>query len=327
MTCGVVLSALLISFAYSTKANVILQQIMAQNEPPVIDNVVVSLSENGSQVTEMTMTENTDTGLYVYGSASDPNGCHDLKRVNVTVYRADLGAACELNDNNCYATSTQVFASCSSNPDLGASFQAVLQLESFADPTDAGSPNAATNWIARVTVLDQGDLSATALSPGFEINSLAALGVTPSLDFGELHLGETSQPKVIYLTNYGNRSVQPDFVSQGDLACDSGTSTAISSSMLHMHTADQVAACNPTQGGGLTSANDKLIDCTVEQIQTVWNAGVSMESDQVRTYETGLDEASGYGSSMMPVYFTLKIPGSGVLGSCSTILRVTAVAR
>lgn len=325
-------------FAYTTKADVIIQRLIAGNTPPEMDEVIVSLIEDGPQVDEVTLTEKVDTDLYIYGSYTDQNGCHDAKRVDVVVHRADVGADCLANPLNCYRVSADVFTACSAVNDTTGEFEAEVPLQSFANPTDAGSDNEDTYWVARATIVDQDDATDSADSDDFEVNSLAALGVTANLDFGSLQLGEISEPKVIYMANYGNRSVVPYCVAESNFTCSGGEVGVIEATQLRMNSKAQVDKyLTPIQGDrinnitSITSPNaltsDSDIDLTPEENEELWGLGLAMETDVTQSYYNSIPPGDDPDESILPVYFTLKVPPSGVEGACSTIMRVTAVAQ
>lgn len=329
-------------FAYTTKANVIIQRLIAGNAAPVMDEVIVASIEDGPQVDEVTLTEKIDTDLYVHGSFTDLNGCRDAKRVDVVVHRADVGADCQADPLNCYHASADVFTSCTASDDTTGEFEAEVALQSFANPTDAGSVNEDTYWIAQATIVDKDDVTDSAESDSFEVISLAALGVTANLDFGTLQLSEVSEPRVIYMANYGNRTVVPYCVAEANFACSGGEVGVIEASQLRMNSRAQVEKYltpirdNLISGSdSLTSANtftdsltsDVDIDLTPEQDEELWEQGLAMEADVTQSYYDGIPPGPDSDESILPIYFTLKVPPSGVEGACTTIMRVTAVAQ
>lgn len=332
LTAGFALAAVaVVSLAFASRADSIIQQLLTQNVAPVADSATLSLTSEGPQLNELTLTEGEDTAVHVYGTVEDMNGCHDLKKITAVLYRSDLGANCTPDQNNCYVTSTTAFGGCSGAVDTSANYDAVFNVPYFADATDVGSEHATSTWVARVTVSDQGNLTSSATALGFEIDSIAALGVSQTLNFGILPLGEISDPTPIYLSNQGNRQIVPYFVSDGDFSCNGELSSPISSANLHMHTAAQVSPYmsvttfpNDNVSPIVSAApNGPTLSQTV--LETLWNQGLSMASQVTQTYEEAVAVAPDYSSAPMPVYFTLKVPATGVIGNCTTVLRVTAV--
>ena len=96
-------------------------------------------------------------------------------------------------------------------------------MQFYADPTDVGAPQAATNWTFQATPSDAGGAG----TPGTdteEVNSLTALNVTAAINYGTLALGANTDltNQTATITNTGNRSLNSQ-LSGTAMACTIGS--------------------------------------------------------------------------------------------------------
>lgn len=187
------------------------------NQAPSIDTVTVNSLSSGAGLTTFTLTENTTTTLYVYGTFTDNNGCSEVSGSGsavVTPAISIIGQTCSAStDNNektCYLMggnpATRWYAdnctlsNCSGGTDVSGSFLCSFNVWHFASSTN----NYSADWVASVNASDGSLTSSQNSATTFDINSLTAINVTANIDYGSLALGATSTVKTITITNTGN---------------------------------------------------------------------------------------------------------------------------
>ncbi|MBI5654557.1 hypothetical protein HZC53_02830 [Candidatus Uhrbacteria bacterium] len=181
-------------------------QTTADNSAPVIDSLVVSDQENGSLIAEFIPNEGTTKDLYVYGTASDDNGCSDITLITVWVFHAPtMPEGPRPTDNNDTYHVDATISGCTGAGDNGLNYQAIIPIANYVDPTDAGSPYPTETWTAIVLIND--DTRDGMSLQNFEINSLAAFDTDSFITYGVLDLGEISTEQTINFTNTGNHRV------------------------------------------------------------------------------------------------------------------------
>lgn len=205
---GIVAVGLVLLGAQVALADNASTQVVVSNSAPSVSSVQL----NGASV--ITLTENVTTTVFVTATITDANGCADVissGTVTFAVYRSSVsnGSACTANAQNCYRTTTyNVVASdlCSGGTDTTANVSTTVAIWYFADPTDASSTSyAADTWIAAVTAADFSSAQSSS-TDSRELNTLLALDVTGSINYGSLtantDTGATNQ--VATTTNTGN---------------------------------------------------------------------------------------------------------------------------
>lgn len=188
------------NFIYTRYATVTLAS--GANSAPTVSAVAIN---GGSAIT---LIENTTMNVNATGTITDTDGNADIAYATATIYRSGVGTGCSADDNNCYrlASSSCSLSACAGNSCL-ATCTAAIQF--FADPTDSGT-YAAQNWLASVTGVDQSGASGSATAgTGAELNTLLALNVTGSINYGSVapggNTGSTNQSTTV--TNTGNATI------------------------------------------------------------------------------------------------------------------------
>lgn len=272
------------------------------NAAPTLDSVVTSTTQGGVDVAAVTLTENTNTTTWFRATATDNNGCEQIDAAsNYTgkVYRTNVtgGASCTADNNDCYTLGsiTVVAASCAAGgADLSAQADGNVALAHYTDPTDAGAPQAATNWTASVTVTDDASAAATG-TDAFEVSSLIALDVTGTIPYGSIALGATSTQQATTVTNTGNRNMDAE-VSGTAMTCGIG-SVAVGQQKWSL-----------TTGFAYDTAGTALTGTAVN----------SQNSTAQRTNDATASTTSEY--------WLVRLPGTGVQGSCTGTNTFTAIA-
>jgi len=172
---------------------------LTSNEAPVVSNVKLNNQVN------INLIENTTTSTSATAAISDSSGCSTITNVLAKIYRSSVSGAetCTANENNCYSV-----ASCTQNTCSGtdATYTCPIDMQFHADPTDGS----AEYWRAWVEATD-GSLSHSTTSPADapDVNTLRALNVTATIDYGTLDPGQntTSTNQQITVTNTGNAAI------------------------------------------------------------------------------------------------------------------------
>ena len=170
-------------------------------------NTSPSLSVDFNAGNSITLNE----GTYKYATASlsitDNDGCSTINFNSAVAYLASTTATttkfCADNDGSCYNTgsttaqasaciaSTTGAASCTGGPDTTVTYDCGFKFWYIAAATDATAPNWASSiWSVAATTSD-GSATTTASNTGqtTEINTLAAVSVTNSIDYGTVNPG------------------------------------------------------------------------------------------------------------------------------------------
>ena len=261
---------------------------------PIVADVV-----NGSQVSAFHLIAGSNATMYVHGMVSDENGCETLSSIHVKVYLEDAGSNCTPDGDTCAETTSTSFLGCTPQT-ADATYAVTLPIPHNMEPTDAGSPYEGKKWYVTVTATDSGNVQGIGTSSPFDIGSLIAFDVSPSIDYGTVVFGQTSGKKQVTFVNKGNRVLDASFLSNGPMVCQGGGT--IPSEDVHL-------SLQPT---------DAFADMT------------SISSLAVKMLQLGLAKKT-LGSDPEPtafMYAQLFMPEhAGVAGTCSNSLTFTASGR
>ena len=111
--------------------------------------------------------------------------------------RLSCDAAGEANNNNCYPeiTCSYVADSCTGVTDASANYTCTVNLQSYADPTDDGTPYYMDYWLNTLVATDDNSASSSKeVSTGVKLNSLIAFDITSSIFYGNLGTGSSNDP-------------------------------------------------------------------------------------------------------------------------------------
>jgi len=261
---------------------------------------VASSASIDSGNASVTLTENTTTNIVCTATVTDNNGCEDIENGTAVFYRTNAtgGASCSDDDNDCYSseTCTEDGGSCTvGGSDLTSTYTCTIAVQYFADATDAGSANEATDWTCEITPID-GTGSGTADTDTIEMSTLTALDVTGTIAYGSLALGAdtSTSNQTVTLTNTGNEDMDPQ-VSGTNMSCSLGST--------EIDVAQQKFGLTDVTYGSLTwalSGTPTARDFTLPQ----------------RTSTAVTDDS----------YWGLAVPSTGVGGTCSGTNTFTAAS-
>lgn len=276
------------------------------NAGPKVDSVNVALSSGGVDQASFSPLENDQRSIYIHGTATDNNGCGDISATGqwgLVLHRSGVAPTCSADNNNCYiATSmTQLtLTGCTGGADLNLNYEFVIDVEHFIDPTDAGAPYEAEDWEAAVTVEDRSHVRGNR-SDRVEVNSLLAFDVSASVNYGTIALGADSDQETITFTSTGNRAVDASQTAtsgdSGNMVCNGQGSQNIAVGNVHISLSDGFAYGD---GQALT-------------------AGASV-------FNLSLAKRTGDAVSTKDTYLLLRMPSSGIGGSCSNTVTFSATA-
>ena len=181
-------------------ADVATTTVQVANVAPTVSGVVL----NGGN--PIALTENTTTSVLCTGTITDNNGGADITSATATVYRTSLGYNCLADDNNCYQN-----ISCTLSAPDGNNRYATCTAEIWfhAEPTDTGSPWATDDWTCYILASDAQNATGSATSTAVELNTLRALDLTPSINYGTYApgTGDASTTHETTATTTGNSAI------------------------------------------------------------------------------------------------------------------------
>lgn len=265
------------------------------NVAPVVSNVIV----NGGVAIDLT--EGTTETISITADVTDNNGCGggELVSVQADFYRSALGAtSCNTNAeddyDDCYALNSCVVGSCTG---AGADYTCDVDVKYHADPTDTSTEFDGQTFKSTVTASDE------ALSDDFEsvggvtMNSLTALDVTSSINYGAVDVG----------TNTGNLDQTTTVTATGNVGID-----------------QELSGTNMVSGGNNIAVNKQRYDLS----EVLYSAatGLSATATEVeinvpKTRSTGVTTVPGADDT----WWGIEIPNGTVAGVYTGTNTVTAI--
>ncbi|MEM4267366.1 MAG: hypothetical protein QXK37_00890 [Candidatus Woesearchaeota archaeon] len=267
------------------------------NSLPVASSVILN---NGSDIV---LTANSTTTVQVNATITDNNGCEDITQVTATLYITSVGSGASDNNQTHYSATCVSNGDCSGGGDISETFHCNFSMTWYANPTDSGSANEGDNWTAEVVPYD-GEGEGTSDTAIQELLTLTAMSLeTTSISFGEISLGgdTADNNENTLIANHGNEQIDVELSgygsSQGDGYCMVCTSGAVGVSYL------EYSLNLFTYGFGTQLASSPT--------------------------ELDLDVAQGSDTTPRPtksIYYGLGFPVSGISGTCTGTLVITAVS-
>lgn len=265
---------------------------------PEISSVIFSYTDNGTALGFSTgiMPGIGLTTVHVYGTAIDANGSGTIANVAATLYRSGVagGAGCSTDSFNCYRVT-----SCTVTPttSFAAHYDCVFSVAGHADATDLAGLYPSQYWTTRVTVTDTSSFS-SAGSNDIEMNSVAALSIPTTVQFGTMLLGSTTSTST-------NRSLE--IVQIGN---------AVSDLMLSSNTN---LTCS--QSGFIPKGNLKW---SITNVGYASGSSTSFTSTPVQAL-LNVPRKTSSATSSRPLYFNIGIPAEGVGGVCSGTVLLNVI--
>lgn len=272
------------------------------NQAPTVVNVVTSNTSNGSTDNYPGGSINVISGgiktIYVNGLVEDLDGQNTITNVRGVFHRsgATNGDTCTSSGNDCY-----VVSSCGLVNDTDSNrkvYSCRMDLQYYADSTDASGRYPSNNWVAYVEVTDGTDTgSNNALTK--EMNSVLSLTIPGSIDFGNHNMGD--------VTTSGN-NVEMSIAQSGNVNADVEVSMA----------------------SGLTCTSGSMPRDSFKWAVT--DVGFASGSSTVMTaspVDTNLDVAYGTDGTPSPskiLYFNMSVPYA-IGGTCTGTTTLSAISH
>ena len=254
-------------------------------------------------ITENTiiLTEATHTHVAVTATVTDNNGCADITGVTAKLFRTGVtnGADCTpTNLIDCYepVAMTIVADSCGVAPDITADYTGDIEVQYYADATDAGT-YADDTWSVHVIPSDAGAGTA-GTDDTAEMATLTALNVSTTISYGALALNGITGDTTSYdttVTNTGNKASIGVQVKSGAATAMTCTVGTIPVGNEKYHATSTTAYASKT---ALTA-----LDVAVANVAAAKGAA-------------GNTDTIGWG---------LQMPATGVDGSCTGTVVFTAI--
>lgn len=256
---------------------------------------------------DATLTENTTTTVYCSATVTDNNGCGDVTDSIAYLYRTDIGTSgCdtpgEADTDQCYYAAAAACApdgvdTCSGGSDYTVTYACSVPMQYYADPTDPGSYYNAQTWKCSLVPSDESTGTGAESSTGKEVNTLTALDITSTINYGTLALGADTgaSNQTTVVTDTGNTGIDSNL--QGTaMTCTTGSITVGYQEYSN-------AAFTWGVGGTDLTGGD-----------------VELDLDVVKRDSTGGNDYT------KEIYWGLGVPSSGVEGACSGTNTATGVA-
>lgn len=286
-------------YTYSSKGDSVNVNTSANinNTDPTVDSVFISAAANGLVDTYFDGTindlvPNDVRTIHVNGVVGDLNGESDISNVAAVFYRTDVGSSCSADENDCYTVAT-----CTLTPGTATTkkYDCSMNLQYYIDSTSSGGTASTTNWTVKVTVTDVSSVNVSDSSVNKEMETLLALNIPGSIDYGSLGLNTTSaSPQTLVITQHGN--------DEADVEVNGAFTTC-------------------------SSISDRVADIEQSFASSTGNFAAGIQLTATPT-DTNLEV--GYRISDVvtkTLYWNASIPTSGVLGSCTGVTTVSAIAH
>ncbi|OGG61704.1 hypothetical protein A3C87_03815 [Candidatus Kaiserbacteria bacterium RIFCSPHIGHO2_02_FULL_49_34] len=195
------------------------------NEPPTIDSIRIATTAFGVDniaSAGITPVVGLDRIVHLTGTITDLNGKTSVASSSISAlfYRTSKTDTCLADMNSCYHI-TQCDVSYDTASEVELLYNCPTPIAYHTDATDVGSRYASDNWTGTISVVDEGQGTASSTITT-EVNALLALNIPDGIDYGTLSLGGISSSPVDFpLTQRGNTRADV-FVSGGDMDCDLG---------------------------------------------------------------------------------------------------------
>ena len=273
--------------------------VTIDNAPPQISSIALSSVAYGNPEYASGITPSVGTTTFhVTGVMLDPNGEQNIATSTAVFYRTDLTAtsSCTAFLKNCYRTTCVLDTAYGSASE--ARYSCPFELASWADATDTGSAYASSTWTAFVQTTDLSELTTTS-STTVEVNSLLALTVPSTFDYGTLAIGATTTAEnaVEMIVAQGGNTAATITVRSTALACSVAGSIPVE---------NQHWSLSRTEWDNIASHP------------------LAMSATSTDIYIARRVSVASLATSSL--FFTVKIPESGVGGTCTGLMYIDAIA-
>ena len=182
------------------------------NNAPTIDNVVVNGASN------ISLTAGSTHNVSWTSTVTDLDGYGQISGVTGKLYRSGVSGAetCTPNDNNCYSDAVCDLSGCSGNT---CTATCTVAMYFHADATDANSTMPSEYWRGWMEATDSHSETGSEFSSinTPDVESLSALDIVSTVDYGLMLAGDSSSEQATLVTNQGNIII--DLELSGDNMC------------------------------------------------------------------------------------------------------------
>ncbi len=291
-----IIMMIMISVCISTADDVTTSAQVSNSLP-----VASSAELNGGA--DIVLTANSTRSVVGTVTITDTNGCADIQNVTATLFRTNItgGSGAADNDRNHYSVICTSNSDCSGGSDTTETFTCTFNVHHFADATDIGSLYDTTDWTFNATPADATS-EGTSDSANQEIQTLTSVAVaTTSISFGTLAVGADTGASNTNTTLYntGNEPLDFSLRAYGSIDPDGYCMTCTTGNI---------------DVGYLEYASSNFVYGSGTDMQQVDN---ELDVDLDRG-STGDETPVGY------IYYGLGFPASGISGTCSGTIVLTA---
>ncbi len=266
---------------------------------PVVNSVVISEESFGSATPSINLTDNGVKNVYVHGTFTDEDGCANVRdggNIAITLYRSSVSttSSCVAENHYCYKAVLAhdcTIQDCSAGTETTVPYQCLIPLEYYTDATDVGE-YMADNWIAYTEITDA-DMTSGSNTSFTEINSMTALRLEGTIQYGTLSFLATSTQQMLYIKNTGNTSIDIT-IDGGNMLCSSGSIPV------------------ENQRYSTVTGTDYFSMVSVTTSSTLVDLNLTKFQDR---------------ESTTTLYFQLAMPSSGAAGVCRGANNISAVSQ
>lgn len=292
MRAKILASLSLIAFALLCMA--LWPVVNSTGSAPTVSSLVISPQT-------INLTENSTTEITFSGSIIDSDGCDDVALngdLSGVFYRSDKDENCSAHDTNCYPFNrfSCSHSDCEGSSDASFSYSCSVDIAHFASSTTDGD-YADEEWVVYLEATD-GSLNEGTAETTTELNTLLALTLDSSIDYGFLDLGTTSATQSVNIQNTGNSGIDVNLSVDGDMICDGEGTENIPAANVHVSTESDFTWDEGTELS--TTTTEFELDIPVQTHPSV--------------------------AQTSTLYLSLKVPEDGIRGYCQNTLTITAKA-
>ena len=272
-----------------------------QNTAPTVDTIRFATSAYGTDdLTTSGILPNigTDRTIHINGQITDLNGENDIasSTLALTFYRVSKGVSCTVDKNDCYSVNTCA-TTYTDGDNTQITYNCEVPLAYWIDGTDSSSIYESDSWAARIVISDTAGLQAASIGT-IEMNSLLALNLPDSIDYGTRSLAEVSSSTTnieTVLNQRGNTKADVEVLGT-TMSCSALGTLPIDAQAWSLTDTDYAS------GAALTGSF----------VPTLRN--INLRTDDANELSANL-------------YWNIAIPATGVKGTCTGSNTIVIVAQ
>lgn len=293
-------------------------RVVIINSPPTIVSVVTSDDPFGAEDYPdgiiNSLVPAGERPIYVSGIVEDVNSRLTITNVRATAYRSGVygGSGCSPNDaNDCYVTDGCDLQIDGTVTDVQQRYTCLVPFKYFTDGTMYGGEFPDEHWVVSVQAFDdQGGIS-DPLATDREIQTLLAVNFPLTIDYGVLAPGDSTDEwsRVSQTISQAGNDVADVEVSYQTYSA----APYFGGTMDCVHTGGMGAIPNENQQWSVVAGG-------------YGSPGTTNLTDQPERAETAVAYRHGE-NPMAPLYWNIRIPESGVSGTCTGSVSISAVSH